>query len=509
MTVRPIIPGFHPDPSICRVGDTYYLVCSSFEYAPGVPLYRSVDLRTWEQIGHVLDRPSQLNVTGAVASGGIFAPTLRYHDGRFWMITTNMTDGQGHLLVTAEDPAGPWSEPVRIRGALGIDPDLAWDEDGTCLLTWAAFDPAGTGGISQAVLDPATGQLLSNRRLLWQGTGGKHPEGPHLYRIGDIWYLLIAEGGTERGHAVTIARSSSPSGPFEPCPDNPLITARGTDAPVQNTGHADLVQRADGGWAMVSLGTRPRGASPEWHVLGRETFAAEVTWHDGWPRVGEPIEPAAGSADLAVERLQGSFLPQSWVSPARFPEEVFRYEDDGWLLTAGSNDPAAEDLSFVGRRQEHLYARVDATVAVTDCVGGLSVRMDARHHLDLELQGDRVRAVAQIGEIRSVLGEIAVQAGAECVLEVRMEPGRGSVFSTVLGPDRVVAGVVAADGFVELGHLDGRYLSSELAGGFTGRMIGMFCSRGTLTIRSFEYRGADDPELLPAGDHAQLLRVQK
>lgn len=496
MNQRPIIPGFHPDPSICRVGDTYYLVCSSFEYAPGVPVFSSTDLRSWEQIGHVLDRPSQLNVRGAVASGGIFAPTLRHHDGRFWMITSNITDGQGHLLVTAEDPAGPWSDPVRVRGALGIDPDLAWDEDGTCYLTWAAFDPAGLGGISQAVLDPATGELLSERRRLWQGTGGQHPEGPHLYRFDDRWYLMIAEGGTERGHAVTVARGPAPWGPFEPSPHNPLITARGTDSPVQNTGHADLVQRPDGGWAMVYLGVRTRGASPLWHVLGRETFAAGITWHEGWPRLGRPIEPLSGATGR--ELPGGLSLPLSWVSPARFPDEVLRRHNNGWLLTATDEDPAADDLSFAGRRQEHLHAQVTANIRAADAVGGLSVRLDGRHHLDLEVHPGGVRAVAQIGEIRSVLGELAVDHDADVVLQLRMEPADGSVFSTGLGPDRVVAGIAAADGFVELGRLDGRYLSTELAGGFTGRLIGFYCCRGVLEIRSFDYVGSDDPDLLPS-----------
>ena len=499
MNQRPLIPGFHPDPSICRVGDIYYLVCSSFEYAPGVPLYRSTDLRAWEQIGHVLDRPSQLNVTGAVASGGIFAPTLRYHDGRFWMITTNMTDEGGHLLVTAEDPAGEWSDPVLIQGATGIDPDLASDDDGTCYLTWAAFAPAGLGGISQAVLEPASGELLTQRRRLWQGTGGQHPEGPHLYRIGDLWYLLIAEGGTEAGHAVTIARGPAPWGPFEPSPDNPLITARGTDAPVQNTGHADLVQRPDGSWAMVYLGVRPRGASPKWHVLGRETFGADITWADGWPRLDTPIEPATPAMDLMFERLDGPVLPHSWVSPGRFPADAFGHHDGSWLLTAAGEDPAADDLSFVGRRQEHLYARMTAVVrAAADAVGGLSVRIDGRHHLDLEVGGNLVQAVAQIGEIRSVLREVTLDAGADVTLELRMEAAPGSVFSTLLGPDRVVAGYVGADGFIELGHLDGRYLSTELVGGFTGRMIGCYCRQGTLGIRTVEYQGTDDPAALPA-----------
>jgi xylan 1,4-beta-xylosidase len=272
----PVIPGFHPDPSVCRVGEYFYLVNSSFEYSPGVPLFRSRDLRDWTPLGHVLDRPEQLRVDGAGPFGGVYAPTLRHHDGQFWMITTNVSDGPGQLLVTATDPAGPWSDPVRVPDALGIDPDLAWDEDGSCWLTWSGEQPAGGHGIVQAQLDTGSGKLLTDPKGIWPGTGGKYPEGPHLYRRGSHWYLLIAEGGTERGHTVTIARGPAPDGPFEADPDNPFLTARSTDWPVQNTGHADLVERADGTWAVVFLGVRPWGTTPSWHVLGRETFAAEA-----------------------------------------------------------------------------------------------------------------------------------------------------------------------------------------------------------------------------------------
>src|SRR5690606_26324974 len=126
------------------------------------------------------------------------------------------------LLFTAENPAGPWSDPVVVPGTVGIDPDLAWDEDGTCYLTWCAFE----GGIAQVTIDPTTGAVLSERRSLWSGTGMKAPEGPHLYRVGDWWYLLIAEGGTERGHSVSVARSRRPDGGFEPHPANPILTHR-------------------------------------------------------------------------------------------------------------------------------------------------------------------------------------------------------------------------------------------------------------------------------------------
>ena len=488
MTQRPVIPGFHPDPSICRVGDTYYLATSSFEYAPGVPIFRSTDLRSWEQIGHALDRPSQLDVSKAGPSGGIFAPTLRHHDGRFWMITTNWSDDGGQLLVHAEDPAGPWSEPVRIPSAMGIDPDLAWDDDGTCLMSYAGFGPQGGEGIVQVAIDPLTGDVLSEKRSLWSGTGGKFPEGPHLYRIREGWYLLIAEGGTERGHAVTIARSRSPRGPFESNPANPILTHRGTDLPVHNTGHADLVERPDGSWAIVYHGVRPRGSSPEWHVLGRETFADEVVWEGGWPALTGHLEPATAADVTASEILGDGELPPSWVAASCFPEEVLVREDGGWRLTAAADDPV-----FAGRRQEHLFARVRARLAV-EGLGGLSVRIDARHALDLECAEGTVRAVWAIGDVRHVLGESELSGTA--ALEIRMLPSEGHEFSTARGPDRVVAGIADGDSFEAIGEVDGRYLSTEVAGGMTGRLAGIWCGPGSVLVRSFEYAGADDAAVL-------------
>src|SRR5690349_19562492 len=305
---NPVIPGFHPDPSICRVGADYYLACSSFEYFPGVPIFHSRDLVHWTQLGNALDRPSQLPLpVDTPSSAGIYAPTLRHHDGRFWLITTNVTHG-GNFLVTATDPAGPWSDPIPAPGVHGIDPDLAWDEDGTCWCTVA--------GVSQIRLDPATGTTTGAARRIWSGTpGAQAPEAPHLYRIGDWWYLLIAEGGTERGHSVSVARARTPRGPYQPAPGNPVLSHRSTDRPIQSTGHSDLVRAPDGSWALVLLGTRPRGRTPAFHVLGRETFLAPVTWADGWPVVGpvperhrapggwQPIPPPPVRDDFDGDRL--------------------------------------------------------------------------------------------------------------------------------------------------------------------------------------------------------------
>ena len=484
---QPIIPGFHPDPSICRVGDTFFLVCSSFEYFPGVPIFRSGDLRTWEQIGHVLDRPSQLDVSNARPSGGIFAPTLRHHDGRFWMITTNISDGGFQLLVHADDAAGPWSEPVRIPDAIGIDPDLAWD-GATCLLTYADVSRGPLAGvIVQAAIDPETGTMLGEPKPLWSGTGGRFPEAPHLYRHGDTWYLMLAEGGTERAHSVTIARGPSSSGPFDACPANPILTHRGLDRAVQNTGHADLIERADGSWAIVYLGARPSGESPGYHVLGRETFAQEVEWIDGWPVITEHIAPPAGASAAQIDDFEAERLGFDWVSPGCPPSEITRLDDPPGRLSVRAREG---DVAFVGRRQAHLCCTVRALVDGSAGSGGLSLRIDPSHHYDVELHGEELTVVAQIGPLRQTVARADAAAGTVLLRLDVVRPDVGAFART--GPDIVVLGYETNDGtMVELARLDGRYVSTEVAGGFTGRLVGIYAASGVVRVDRFEYTGRD------------------
>lgn len=237
---NPIIKGFHPDPSICRVENDFYLVTSTFEYFPGIPIFHSTDLVNWEQIGHCLTTLQQLPLNETPSSCGIYAPTIRYHDGVFYVVTTNVLEG-GNFFVTATNPAGPWSEPIWFENSQGIDPSLFFDKDGKCYLT-------GTGGnhenpgIYQVEIDIKTGKYLSERKFIWGGTGGAFPEGPHLYKIGEYYYLMISEGGTEYGHMLTISRSINPYGPFESYERNPIMTHRSMNHPIQATGHADLVQ---------------------------------------------------------------------------------------------------------------------------------------------------------------------------------------------------------------------------------------------------------------------------
>ncbi|WP_416973104.1 glycoside hydrolase family 43 protein [Streptomyces sp. 4F14] len=503
MVAHPVLPGFHPDPTVCRVGDDYYLACSSFEYFPGVPLFHSRDLRNWTRIGNALDRPSQLRLPlDSPSSGGIYAPTLRHHDGRFWLIVTNVS-ADGNLIVTATDPAGPWSEPVLLPGVQGIDPDLAWDDDGTCWCTVA--------GVGQYRIDPRTGETLGPVRRVWSGgPGAKAPEAPHLYHVGDFWYLLIAEGGTERGHAVSIARAPAPYGPFEPCPANPVLTHRGTDDPVQNTGHADLVQASDGTWWMVFLGVRPGGGTPGWHVLGRETFLAPVTWEDGWPVVGELAAPAsepAGSAGHFTSPADGSTPePPHTHTPALHPTQLDPPHDDfdhpglaphwislrdrptthcttkdrpGWLtLRARGTSLDAPDVVFTGRRQQHPASRTRALIDPSEGRGGLAVRLDEQHHYAIEATRGEVQVRARIGPLNPVVATLPTPPGP---LVLRIETTTPEPRGARTGPDTVTLGIENPDGtYVQLAALDGRYLSTEVAGGFTGRVIGMYAAEGTV-----------------------------
>ncbi|PPL19153.1 glycoside hydrolase family 43 protein [Microterricola pindariensis] len=482
---RPILPGFHPDPTICRVGDDFYLATSSFEYFPGVPLFHSTDLLTWTQLGNVLDRPSQLPLTAQ--SGGIFAPTLRHHDGRFWMITTQIDRiADGHLIVTATDPAGPWSEPVFTTGTLGIDPDLAWDDDGVCHLSWTRFSPTGSE-IVQARLDPESGALLSPPKPLWNGTGLAHAEAPHLHRRGDWWYLLIAEGGTERGHAVSIARSRSIDGPFESNPANPILSHRSTDHPVQNTGHADLVQLPSGDWAMVYLGVRPRGMTPGFHVNGRETFLAGIDWVDDWPVVDESRHLAPPAQTGFVDRFDTAELDPRWISPGGPPEALLTRGVGGGVTVPPLGE--APD-AFLGVRTRDERWQAELTVAAGDAA--LVLRLDAAHLVRVETDAGSIRASARIGDLDIPLGQ-AERPAEGVVLAIRADDAPTGI-GVRSGPDILRLGTVRAGVFAELASLDGRYVSTEVAGGFTGRVIGFSPAARGGTISSFSTHRIDEDD---------------
>ncbi|MBN8525505.1 MAG: glycoside hydrolase family 43 protein [Planctomycetes bacterium] len=475
---NPVIPGFHPDPSVCRVGEDYYLATSSFEYFPGVPLFHSRDLVHWRQLGHVLDRATQLPLHGAKASGGIYAPTLRHARGRFWMVTTNVSAGGGRQLIChAEDPAGPWSEPVVAH--LGeIDPSLTFADDGRVYLQASG----GRRGIVQCEIDPETGTALSSEQVLWTGAGWRYLEGPHLFQRGGWWYLLCAEGGTEAAHCVTIARSRSPWGPFEGCPRNPILTHRGLDTPLQNTGHADLIQDHAGGWWMVFLAVRGIGYPPA-HHLGRETCLAPVTWDaDGWPVVnrGAAVEPRMDVPTLPVhpwptpparDRFAGPGLAPCWNWLRNPLPGSWSAGPDGLRLVATPwrlDDNEAQ--AWIGRRQQHLACRFSAQLSELSggdgAEAGITVRACETHHDDL--------AVALRGGRRVLL--LRRRIGLLSVVVAERDVGDGAVELGIdAEPELYRFGLRRPDGGLdELGRGETRYRSTEIAGGFTGVFLAMY-----------------------------------
>jgi xylan 1,4-beta-xylosidase len=438
---NPVIAGFYPDPSICRVGDDYYTVHSSFEYFPGVPVFHSKDLVHWRQIGYCLTRESQLPLKKMRASGGIYAPTIRYHNGTFYTITTNV-DGGGNFYVTAKDPAGPWSEPVWIDRA-GIDPSLFFDDDGTAY--YIRQEGGRHGHISQRIFNIKTGKLEGPAKKLWGGTGGIWPEGPHMYKINGRYYLMISEGGTSYDHSVTIARSDSPWGPFESCPHNPILTHRkNPKLPIQVIGHADLVNTPDGWW-LVCLGVRPQPPGSRFHHIGRETFLAPVVFdNNGWPVVNQnsPIQPVMTAPKLkqhiwpkdpAKDDFDGKSLALQWNYLRNpYPENYSLTDKPGFLRLNGSdvNMSKQDSPAFVGRRQTDFNC-VASTLLEFDPKSeneeaGLVVRQDDKHHYEIAIalkEGKRRVLFRKVLKGKTIEPVQYVDIGAgPVILSVKAEP---------------------------------------------------------------------------------------
>lgn len=308
---NPIISGFAPDPSICRMGSDFYLVNSTFEYFPGIPVYHSRDLVNWTLISYALHDPSQADLGAVKSSDGIHASTIRCHKGRFFVITTNNIEGRlVNFIVTADQPQGPWSSPHIIENAPGIDPSLFFDDDGRAWYVGNHVPPdpefEGQAEIWLQELDMSTMGLVGDRHYLWRGCcGGVWAEGPHIYKKGGYYYLLISEGGTSYDHALSVAISKQITGPYQNNPRNPVLSHRqlSYDHPITGVGHADLVELGDGRWYAVALGWRLINGIHG--ILGRETFLVPVVWETEpyeWKeeKLTFPVfSPASGRVELS------------------------------------------------------------------------------------------------------------------------------------------------------------------------------------------------------------------
>ena len=311
---NPVLAGFYPDPSLCRVGDTYYLVNSSFTFFPGVPLSTSKDLVNWQPAGHVLDRTSQVPLKGQQVSAGIFAPAISYNkkNKTFYMITTNV--GAGNFFVKSKDPSKGWSEPIYLKKIDGIDPSFFFDDNGKGYIVHngpvvGGADYEGQRAIRCFEFDVKGDSIKGDFKEILRG--GTHVEarpiwieGPHLFKKGKFYYLMCAEGGTGGWHSEVILRAKNPMGPWEECPNNPILTQRtGLDPnrkdPVSSAGHADIVEDGKGNWWAVFLACRPY--EEDMYNTGRDTYLLPVTWKNGWPEIlakNTPISTVGEKAGL-------------------------------------------------------------------------------------------------------------------------------------------------------------------------------------------------------------------
>lgn len=481
---NPIIRGFHPDPSICKVDKDYFLVTSSFEYLPGVPLFHSKDLINWTQIGHCLTRDSQIDLKNSKCSGGIFAPTIRYYEGTFYMITTNIT--KGNFIVKTTDPFGEWSDPIWIN-RMGIDPSLYW-EDGKTYVQLTTRDEEGKNAIEQFEIKIDTGEIIGECRVISRGCGGRDVEGPHMYKINNSYYLILAEGGTREGHMVTIMKSDCLWGPFEPCPYNPILSNRDNSyEALQSVGHGDLIEDSNGKWWIVALATRPVKHK---HILGRETILMPITWtNDGWPIVKDryalsdvEVEGVNIENHKVLSYVKDDFddrtLSSSYSMMREFINDKYSLtERKGWLCLRGDkytlNDLAAS--SFIGRRQEEyefiVKTKIDFNPTSENEEAGLAIYLDNEHHMELvvTVRNDKRTVILRknVADINLETNGVNLDKDSEEIyLQIK---GDKKEYKFYCGTDR--------DNMKLVGTTMVKHLAIEGANSaFTGTFIGMYAS---------------------------------
>lgn len=506
---NPILAGFYPDPSIVAVGNDFYLINSSFSWYPGIPVFHSRDLVHWTQIGNAIDRPDMLDFGQLGMSRGVFAPAISHHDGLFYIVNTCVDCG-GNFVIVARDPAGPWSSPVWLPELKdGIDPSLFFDDNGQAWivnngLPEQTLQYDGHRAIWIQRFDPQALKSFGARRVIVNGGVDirQQPgwiEGPHLFRKNDWYYLIAAEGGTAEQHSEVVFRARAPEGPYQSWDGNPILTQRDLTGPrdfaVTSAGHADFVRTAQGDWWSVFLAVQPY--ADDLYNTGRETFLLPVQWQDGWPRITAPgqaiaavhsrpalpVAPAGAWPNTGDFTLRDDFdeaaLPAWWVTP-RNPRSVW------WSLSRHPGQLALRarpvglgddgNPSFWARRQQHAFASASTSVRFEpaqagDRAGIAALQNDADwFRLDVELLEGRRSVVlarrAGSGEPRD--GVLLAQAGLRGDGPVRLRiTARGGRYDFDYAENQ--------DGWRALLHdVDATALSTRLAGGFVGAMLGVF-----------------------------------
>lgn len=505
--INPVVAGFYPDPSICKKEDTYYLVNSSFSLFPGVPIFKSTDLVNWQQIGHVLDRPSQLKLDGLQISSGIFAPAIEYnsHNNTFYMITT-CAWGIGNFYVKTTDPEKGWGEPIVLPQIKGIDPSVFFDTDGKgyvleCADPMGGPDWNGQRAIHLHELDVENDRLTGKVEEIVRGGTNleKKPiwmEAPHLYKINDYYYLMCAEGGTGLNHSEVIFRSKSPWGPYEAYENNPILTQR--DLPEERTdkittaGHADMVQTKNGEWWAVFLGVRPYDF--DMFNTGRETFLLPVEWKEGWPVIlpkGKQIPVVLEKSDLqpnsTIPPVTGNFeFFDDFTSPSlnytwkiiRTPREEFFTTGNGKLeLTV--RPVCIEEMknpSAILRSQQHTNfdteTKLEFTPQSSTDFAGFTLFQNEEFHFIFGktlINGVESLIVNRVEKGKETLGTVALSK----------EAAKKAIYLKIAGKGHNYDFMYSSDGKkweTLVTNADGSNLSTRKAGGFIGALIGLYAT---------------------------------
>lgn len=519
---NPILAGYYPDPSIVQVDKDYYLVNSSFAHYPGIPVFHSRDLVQWKQLGHVIDRPGQLDFSGLGISRGIFAPAISYHEGTFYLVSTCVDCG-GNFVVTAKNPAGPWSDPVWLPEVGGIDPSLFFDDDGKAYIVNNDAPEGkplyeGHRAIWVQAFDAEKLATFGPRKLIVNGgvNIAEKPvwiEGPHLLRRNGQLYLTAAEGGTSVNHSQVVFKGDTPFGPFTPWQHNPILTQRHLDPtradPVTSVGHADFVQDSKGDWWAVFLGVRPYAGN--YYNTGRETFLMPMTWTDGWPVItrGEQTIPTIAprpalprQADSAIP-TSGNFtlrdefdqrqLPMHWLqlrtpdttSPPRYNLQQSLGSVQLTPTATGLGDTG--NPAFIARRQQHQNAEASTHLRFTPTEGtaaGMAVFQNREHFYFFGIGRDTSGKPSVLVKRRDggdspdgetvATRQLELPAGAPVDIELRIRArGPEYDFHYRLADE----GSAGRDWQPLLLSADGRIVSTQRAGGFVGAVIGLHAYR--------------------------------
>lgn len=527
---NPILPGFYPDPAICRVGTDYYMVTSTFVYFPGIPVFHSKDLKNWKQITSAINRPSQMDFMGEQVSRGLFAPAINHHKGIFYITCTDIDNG-GNFIVTAKNPAGPWSDPIYIKEVRGIDPSLYFEEDKVFIIYNS--DPpenkslySGHRTVKIYELDLATLKVLGSEKILVNGGVdiSKKPvwiEAPHIYKRNGYYYLMAAEGGTSVNHSEVILRSNDVRGPYIPYEKNPILTQRHLDPkrknPISSVGHADLVDGPDGNTYAVFLGVRPYEG--DFYNTGRETFIAPVKWVDNWPVINpdreevqyeykvnwkeQPHEnqlPITGNFEFKVpfkDSLNTQFLflrthNPSWYSFKENKNALTIMLLPETILEKGN--PA-----FIGRRQQHLQSSASTEMVFStkknNEKAGMVIFQNENHFYYLCKSSDQGKEVVQLfkGNPKSnkmdLLKQVALP-GAQKKIYLKIKSEK-DIYSFWFG-------LKENEWQLLEDKLDGKYLSTVVAKGFVGSLYGVYAtsegqgSANNAIYKWFGYKGEDD-----------------